>query len=67
MSATLLTLGIFTMTGLWTILAMMQFVVGEPTGRHSKFSPNAVPAREYVGDAQPFYATFHDYPVRVSE
>lgn len=41
-------LALFSFSGIGLILGMMQFAVGEPTGRHSKYAPGAVPVSKIV-------------------
>lgn len=43
--------GSVTITGLLTILVMLQFAVGEPSGQHSRFNPDAVPASKFGAGA----------------
>lgn len=42
-------IGLFGFSTVATIFAMLQFAVGEPTGRHSRFNPGAIPARQLTG------------------
>lgn len=65
MITALLVIGAGVTTALWTTIIILQFAFGEPTGRHSRFAPGAIPASE-IAPVQPAgrMLSFQAYPVK---
>lgn len=50
MIETLIFFATYALSGIAIIFLLLQFAVGEPTGKHSRYNPSAIPAAKFTNE-----------------